>query len=81
MAKRLTNAQLAEQLSAALTKVEQLTSECNALTAECDQLRRNVQRMRHHTPVRPQPLTPFREACAKARELAMRTGNSVKVGA
>jgi hypothetical protein len=74
--KTLTKAQLAAELAALRESYQRLEQ------------RLALELARNSTPApRPQPaapsataLSPFRIACARARELAMRSGASVKVG-
>lgn len=74
---RLTSAQLAAELESARVEIQRLRSQVASLEA---------QRASSPAP-RPQRFdakgepTPFQLACAKARELAMRSGRSVKVSA
>lgn len=62
-----TKAQLAEQLAAARVRIAEL----EGLVA--------ARAPRDTTPVQRKPLTPFREQLAAARDLAMRTGTTVRV--
>lgn len=68
---RITNTQLVAQLEAAHVAYEALAAKYEALKAE-----RAVP-----APGRRPPPTAYREACAEARELAMRTGRCVSVSA
>lgn len=57
-------------------EIEQLRLQLVKLQGDNDVLRRKL----GATVLAPQPTTPYREVLAKARETAMRTGKTVRVG-
>lgn len=83
----LKKAQLVEQLEAAHVAYERLATERDSLRAELEQLKQQrptaqaSKPNRRVTPAAEQPAAPsaYRLALARARELAMRTGRSVRV--
>ncbi len=88
-AARCTKAQLAEQLEASHVAYQQLRTQYESLQAELHQMRKLHLEALNASPAYTEPLpaprapvatSTWREAAAKARDLAIKTGRSVRVG-
>lgn len=80
---RTTKYELQQYLNARTTECVALRTECSELRATVASLRGQLDDLRATHPVlRVQPgPSPYKQAAAKARALAAKTGHAVKVGA